>query len=137
MNLYQISNKFFKVEYKSWIYLKIWEIIEIFIALCLFLISQISESHLNWFFEIFKWKVLASHCERISLKESTKQVLKAHITSLITPAKIGEYGAKALFFKASYRKKILFLNVIGIVKNRIGGQTKDIVSMKILLFLFW
>jgi len=67
----------------------------------------------NWLFEILKWKSLANHCHLITTKESMQQVLKAHIVSLITPAKIGEYGAKALFFPAPLRKKILFLNILG------------------------
>lgn len=66
----------------------------------------------NWFFEILKWQTLVSHCVPISTKESTKHVLKAHITSLITPAKLGEYGAKALFFPKEQRKHILFLTLL-------------------------
>ena len=70
-------------------------------------------STLNWLFEVLKWKSLANHCAPISTKESIKHVLKAHITSLITPAKIGEYGAKALFFPAPQRKQVLFLTLLG------------------------
>ncbi|MFT5892751.1 MAG: hypothetical protein ACI9Y7_002863 [Dokdonia sp.] len=70
-------------------------------------------SILNWLFEVLKWKTLANYCAAISTKESIKQVLKAHITSLITPAKIGEYGAKALFFPAHQRKQVLFLTLLG------------------------
>lgn len=70
-------------------------------------------SILNWVFETLKWKALSSHCTLITSKESTKQVLKAHVVSLITPAKIGEYGAKALFFPTQQRKHILFLNLLG------------------------
>lgn len=70
-------------------------------------------STLNWVFEVVKWKTLASHCSSLSTKESIQQVLKAHITSLITPAKMGEYGAKALFFQSHQRKQILFLTLLG------------------------
>ncbi|SNR88113.1 lysylphosphatidylglycerol synthase domain-containing protein [Dokdonia pacifica] len=70
-------------------------------------------SILNWLFEVYKWKTLAKHCSPISTKESLLQSLKAHIVSLITPAKIGEYGAKALFFPAPLRKKTLFLTLLG------------------------
>lgn len=70
-------------------------------------------STFNWIFEILKWKTLASHCGHISTQESTKQVLKAHIAALITPAKMGEYGAKALFFPLEQRKHILFLTILG------------------------
>lgn len=67
----------------------------------------------NWVFEVLKWKKLSSHCLSISTYESSQQVLKAHVLSLITPAKLGEYGAKALFFPRQQRKQILFLNLLG------------------------
>ncbi|WP_299684085.1 hypothetical protein [uncultured Dokdonia sp.] len=70
-------------------------------------------SILNWLFEVLKWKTLVTHCSSISTRKSLQQSLKAHIVSLITPAKIGEYGAKALFFPAPMRKKILFLTLLG------------------------
>tara|TARA_R110000850_G_scaffold190308_4_gene316234 strand:+ start:9321 stop:10280 length:960 start_codon:yes stop_codon:yes gene_type:complete len=70
-------------------------------------------SFLNWFFEILKWQVLASKLQKISLFESIKQVLTAHTSSIFTPFKIGEYGAKTLFFSKKQAKKVLFLNFLG------------------------
>lgn len=67
----------------------------------------------NFLFEVLKWQTLVSHCVPISIKESTKHVLKAHITSLITPAKLGEYGTKPFFFPKEQRKHILFLTLLG------------------------
>lgn len=67
----------------------------------------------NWTFEVLKWKTLSKHCLSISTYESIQQVLKAHVLSLVTPAKLGEYGAKALFFPRQQRKQILFLNLLG------------------------
>ncbi len=66
----------------------------------------------NWFFEILKWQSLVSVIEKIDFKTATKQSLASLTVSLATPNRIGEYGAKALFFPTSKRKKILLLNFI-------------------------
>ena len=67
----------------------------------------------NWFFEILKWQNLASYIKNISFSEATKQSLAAHTASLFTPNRIGEYGAKAIYFAKPLRKRILFLNLLG------------------------
>ncbi len=68
---------------------------------------------LNWIFEILKWQVLGKQLREISFSESAKQVLTAHTTSIFTPFKIGEYGAKTLFFGKKQAKKVIFLNFLG------------------------
>ena len=70
-------------------------------------------SILNWGLEILKWKLLVQTEIRIDFREATQQCLIAHTASVVTPNKIGEYGAKAYFFKNTKAKKILFLNFIG------------------------
>lgn len=70
-------------------------------------------SFLNWFFEIFKWKALVETIKPFSLAESTRQVLTAQSLALFTPFKIGEYGAKTMFFEHFLIKKVLFLNFLG------------------------
>lgn len=70
-------------------------------------------SFFNWFLEIIKWKTLVTFIHKISFFTATKQSLAALTTSLITPNRIGEYGAKALYFDKNIRKKILNLNLIG------------------------
>ena len=52
----------------------------------------------NWFFEVLKWKELVSFVKKISFSEALKQSLASLTTSLITPNRIGEYGAKAMYF---------------------------------------
>ncbi len=51
-----------------------------------------------------------------------KQSLASLTVSLATPNRIGEYGAKALFFAASKRKKILLLNFLS------GGAQMGVTS---------
>ena len=65
---------------------------------------------LNWFFEILKWKHLASTLQKINFKTALKQSLAALTVSLATPNRIGDYGAKALFFEKGKRKRVLLLN---------------------------
>lgn len=66
---------------------------------------------LNWTFEILKWKKLVSTIEDIDFKTALKQSMASLTVSLATPNRIGEYGAKALFFAKEKRKKILILNL--------------------------
>lgn len=70
-------------------------------------------SFLNWFLEIRKWQTLVSFLRKINFKSAAKQSLAALTTSLITPNRIGEYGAKSVYFYKNERKKILNLNLIG------------------------
>ncbi len=65
----------------------------------------------NWFFEILKWQTLVSTFEKISFSMALKQSLASLTVSMATPNRIGEYGAKALFFEPKMRKKILLLNL--------------------------
>jgi hypothetical protein len=91
----------------------------------------------NWLFEVLKWKALANHCAEISTKESIKHVLKAHITSLITPAKIGEYGAKALFFPAHQRKQVLFLTLLGNGYQMLATTIFGCIGIGICIFMLF
>ncbi len=65
---------------------------------------------LNWFFEILKWKTMVYDLSPISFLISLKQSLASLTVSLATPNRIGEYGAKAYFFKKAIRKQILLRN---------------------------
>ncbi|WP_157662465.1 hypothetical protein [Polaribacter sp. SA4-10] len=67
----------------------------------------------NWFLEIIKWKVLASFCLETNKKNAAIQSLASLTASLITPNRIGEYGAKAIYFEKPLRKQIVGLNFVG------------------------
>ncbi|SNR80802.1 Lysylphosphatidylglycerol synthase TM region [Lutibacter flavus] len=67
----------------------------------------------NWLLEIFKWKTLVSPEKKITFFDAFEQCFASLTASLITPNRIGEYGAKALFFEKEKRKKIMLLNLIG------------------------
>ena len=66
---------------------------------------------LNWYFEILKWKNLASTLREMDFKTALKQSLASLTVSLATPNRIGEYGAKAMFYPKRDRKKVMLLNL--------------------------
>ena len=68
---------------------------------------------INHFLEIKKWKTLTKSVKNNSWFEATEQSLASLTFSIITPNRIGEYGAKALFFEGEKRKNIMGLNLIG------------------------
>ena len=68
---------------------------------------------INWLLEILKWKTLVSSVSHISFVQAAKQSLASLTASLLTPNRIGEYGAKAIYYPKTYRPKILMLNFLG------------------------
>ena len=68
---------------------------------------------INWLLEILKWKTLVSSVSYISFVQAAKQSLASLTASLLTPNRIGEYGAKAIYYSKTYRPKILMLNFLG------------------------
>ncbi|MBJ2174848.1 flippase-like domain-containing protein [Aureibaculum sp. A20] len=67
----------------------------------------------NWFFEIVKWKTLVSNIKNISFYNAFQQSLGSLTASLFTPNRIGEYGAKAIYYKKGNRRKVMLLNLLG------------------------
>lgn len=67
----------------------------------------------NWFLEILKWQTLTASISEISVIEAATQTLGAFTASLLTPNRIGDYGAKAMYYPPHLRKKIMLLNLIG------------------------
>lgn len=65
---------------------------------------------LNWYFETLKWQTLVNTLQKIDFRTALKQTLAALTVSLATPNRIGDYGAKVLYFEKDKRKKILLLN---------------------------
>lgn len=67
----------------------------------------------NWILEIFKWKSLVSFEKKITFFEAYEQCFASLTASIMTPNRIGEYGAKALYFEKKQRKKVMVLNLVG------------------------
>ena len=67
----------------------------------------------NWFLEILKWQYLVQTIKQISFKTALKQSLGGLTASLITPNRIGDYGAKAVYYTKPFRTKVVLLNLLG------------------------
>lgn len=67
----------------------------------------------NWYFEILKWQNLSSHVRHNSFKKATKESLASFTAAIFTPSRIGEYGAKCLYYARSAWRKVIFLNFMG------------------------
>jgi len=67
----------------------------------------------NWILEILKWQSLVQFVKPISFSKATSQSLSSLTASLMTPNRIGEYGAKAIYYAKSERAKIMLLNFLG------------------------
>jgi hypothetical protein len=68
---------------------------------------------LNWGLEIIKWQLLASYLFPISFGRAAKESLASLTVSIATPNRIGEYGAKAMYYTKTERKQILVLTFLG------------------------
>ncbi|WP_228054838.1 lysylphosphatidylglycerol synthase domain-containing protein [Kordia antarctica] len=105
-----------------------------------FKISTISilllATFLNWFVEIIKWKTLVQHIKYISLWESTAHSLGGLTASLFTPNRIGEYGAKALYFPKSERKKVLGLNFLGNIAQLVATAFFGMIGFSFFVYQF-
>jgi len=69
-------------------------------------------SFLNRFTEILKWQNLIASFKKISVAQAADQVLASLTAGMFTPNGVGEYAAKALYYKKSQAKNIIFLNLI-------------------------
>ncbi|WP_282124574.1 lysylphosphatidylglycerol synthase domain-containing protein [Algibacter mikhailovii] len=67
---------------------------------------------LNWSLETLKWQSLVHPIKKIDFKAALAQSLGSLTASLFTPNRIGEYGAKALYFQPNLRKSILLINFL-------------------------
>ena len=66
----------------------------------------------NWFLEGKKWQLSVSATCPINFYTAMRQCLIGATSSLLTPAKAGDYVAKPLFYPPEYRSKILGLNTL-------------------------
>ena len=70
-------------------------------------------SLLNWIFEIKKWQIIVSSDQKIDFPTAAKQCLASLTVSLVTPNRVGEYIAKAMYYAKSKQKRIIGYNAMG------------------------
>jgi hypothetical protein len=91
---------------------------------------------LNWFLEILKWKTLVSAIKRITLWESTAHSLGGLTASLFTPNRVGEYGAKALYFPKFERKRVVGLNFLGNLAQLVATIVFGVIGFTVFVIEF-
>ena len=94
-------------------------------------------SIVNRFLEILKWQNLVGSFAKISLFQSTEQVLTALTLGVFTPYGVGEYVGKTLYYPKNDAKKILLLNLICNGIQMILIAVFGIISFFILGFYTW
>jgi len=67
----------------------------------------------NWMAEVYKWQKLSDFFKPITLFQSFKIVLSSFAVSTITPNRVGEYGAKVMYYDKTLWKEILSYNFFG------------------------
>ncbi|APY10578.1 hypothetical protein BWZ22_04705 [Seonamhaeicola sp. S2-3] len=90
-------------------------------------------SFFNWFLEIIKWQKLVDTLKRISFLKALEQSLGALTASLFTPNRIGEYGAKAIYFTGANRKKIVLLNLLGNITQMMATTIFGIIGLSFFI----
>ncbi|MHA7842740.1 MAG: hypothetical protein ACX93I_05430 [Winogradskyella sp.] len=90
-------------------------------------------SGFNWFFEILKWQILVKPIKKISFKEAMEQSLGGLTASLITPNRIGDYGAKAIYYNKPLRKRIVLLNLLGNISQMTVTTCFGIIGLVIFV----
>ncbi len=68
---------------------------------------------LNLGFEVFKWKILSSRLERISLSRIIHSVLYGMTLGMITPKRSGEFAGRIMILQPRFRFRGLLLNTAG------------------------
>ncbi|MEP2936135.1 MAG: hypothetical protein ABJM06_12995 [Gilvibacter sp.] len=81
----------------------------VFMIIILALIGSL----INWGLEAKKWQLLVNSRYVIDYKTAWRQTYGAFTASLLTPQRVGEYGAKALYYPKEARKAILWLTFLG------------------------
>ncbi len=74
----------------------------------------------NWLIDSWKWQSVLRPKLFITLKTAICQNLKSHSWAIMTPHRMGDYAAKALFFSAEYRTFCLGCNLV--------AQTSQLIS---------
>ncbi len=89
---------------------------------------------LNWGIEALKWQYLLRGIVQISFPKALKAVLAGVSLAIVTPSRIGEYGARIWYLKQGLRLKGIVVTLVG----SIGQITVTLVlgSAGLLFFFF-
>ena len=74
---------------------------------------------LNWAMETIKWRYLLKDYESLSFIKAYKAILAGISLSVITPARIGEYGGRLFMVKAENNWKAMVATLVGSLSQNI------------------
>lgn len=66
----------------------------------------------NWLFESVKWKMMTSHLQPMTFKNSIKAVLVGISTGFFTPNRVGELVGRIMFLNSENRKSGITLSIL-------------------------
>lgn len=87
----------------------------------------------NWFFEILKWQKLVQVVQKISFKDALEQSLGGLTASLVTPNRIGDYGAKVMYYTNRFKGKIVLLNLVGNISQMTITTVFGVIGLTIFV----
>jgi len=87
----------------------------------------------NWFFEILKWQKLVQIIQNISFKDALEQSLGGLTASLVTPNRIGDYGAKVMYYTNRFKGKIVLLNLVGNISQMTITTVFGVIGLTIFI----
>lgn len=84
---------------------------------------------LNWFLEVFKWKLMITKLQQISFIDAAKSISFGITLALITPNGVGDFGGRLLYVAKKKRWQALYFDsflslaqlLITIVLGMLGG----------------
>ena len=87
----------------------------------------------HWFFEILKWQKLVQIIQNISFKDALEQSLGGLTASLVTPNRIGDYGAKVMYYTNRFKGKIVLLNLVGNISQMTITTVFGVIGLTIFI----
>ena len=78
-----------------------------------FLVLLLALMPFNWAMETIKWRYLLKDYESLSFQKAYKAILAGISLSVITPARIGEYGGRLFMVKAKNNWKAVLATLVG------------------------
>ncbi len=99
----------------------------IFVCLLLLSVSQ-------WLIEAWKWKMLASKLERISLQSAFVGVLYGLSVGMLTPKRTGEVAGRAFLLQAGNRVQGMVLNIAAALSQLTITLIAGMLALALIMF---
>jgi hypothetical protein len=80
-----------------------------------------------------KWQKLVQIIQNISFKDALEQSLGGLTASLVTPNRIGDYGAKVMYYTNRFKGKIVLLNLVGNISQMTITTVFGVIGLTIFI----